>query len=45
MNNTHFKLAIILFSISNFNNDRVMTWPRDIGKAIIKGDTKFPSPW
>lgn len=25
--------------------EKVMTWPRDIGKAIIKGDTKFPSPW
>jgi len=24
--------------------EKIMTWPRDIGKAILSGDTKFPSP-
>ncbi|GFH49384.1 hypothetical protein CTEN210_05860 [Chaetoceros tenuissimus] len=24
--------------------EKIMTWPRDVGKAILNGDSKFPSP-
>jgi len=25
--------------------ETIMTWPRTIGKAIFKGEDKFPAPW
>jgi len=34
-----------IFKQNTTSLEKVMSWPRDIGMAIIKGQEKFPSPW